>query len=80
MAWDPIGVADIPEAADEYDCMISPLMHQLFAGTEESAVLHWLVAELEDHFGLAANPDRERQAAARITRWRGTRSEELGNQ
>ena len=24
MEWDLIGVAGIPEAADEYDCMISP--------------------------------------------------------
>jgi hypothetical protein len=38
MAWDPIGAAGIPEAADEYDCMISPLMHQLHAGAEESTV------------------------------------------
>jgi hypothetical protein len=27
MAWDPIGVADIPSAAGEYDCMIPPLLH-----------------------------------------------------
>jgi hypothetical protein len=26
MGWDLIGVAGIPEAADEYDCMISPLL------------------------------------------------------
>lgn len=23
MAWDPIGVCGVPEAADEYDCMLS---------------------------------------------------------
>ena len=32
MEWDPIGVADIPSAADEYDCMIPPLLHRLFKG------------------------------------------------
>jgi hypothetical protein len=80
MAWDPIGVAGIPEAADEYDCMISPLMHQLSAGAEESTVAQWLVAELKDHFGLTANPDGERQVATDITRWWHRRSEELGNQ
>ena len=29
MEWDLIGVAGIPEAADEYDCMISPLLRWL---------------------------------------------------
>jgi hypothetical protein len=80
MAWDPIGVAGIPGAEDEYDCMISPLMHQLYAGADESSVAQWLVAELNDYFGLTASPDRERQMAARITRWWSARSEELSNQ
>ena len=34
MEWDPIGVTGIPEAADEYDCMISPLLHLLFEGAD----------------------------------------------
>jgi hypothetical protein len=34
MEWDLIGVAGIPEAADEYDCMISPLLHRLFEGAD----------------------------------------------
>ena len=34
MEWDLIGVPDIPEAADEYDCMISPLLHRLFEGAD----------------------------------------------
>lgn len=32
MAWDPIGVSGVPEVADEYDCMLSPLLHQLHDG------------------------------------------------
>jgi hypothetical protein len=32
MAWDPIGVSGAPEAADEYDCTISPLLRCLFEG------------------------------------------------
>ena len=36
MEWDLVGVAGIPEAADEYDCMISPLLHRLFRGRGHS--------------------------------------------
>jgi len=39
MEWDPIGVAGVPEAADEYDCMISPLMHQVYDGVKEKVTL-----------------------------------------
>jgi hypothetical protein len=38
LAWDPIGVREAPEAQDEYDCLISPLMHKLHDGMTESAL------------------------------------------
>jgi hypothetical protein len=27
--WDPIAIDGVPEAEDEYDALISPLLHQL---------------------------------------------------
>jgi hypothetical protein len=39
MEWDPIGVPGVPEAAQEYDCMISPPLHYLFEGAESVNLL-----------------------------------------
>lgn len=76
MEWDPIGVGWTPEAADEYDCMISPLMHQLHDGTEERDIRRWIVAEVESHFGMRSDSHREAELAANIVRWWSVRSKE----
>ena len=69
LAWDPIGVADAPEAQDEYDCMISPLMHRLSDGVSETEIGDWLIEELRDHFGMSAVEARERELAAQLKQW-----------
>jgi hypothetical protein len=69
MAWDLIGVAGVAEAADEYDCMLSPLLHQLHEGLSVDEIRDWLVAEVEGHFGARADPVRERQLAVRVSAW-----------
>jgi hypothetical protein len=69
MRWDPIGVANAPRAQDEYDCLISPLMHMLHDGASESVVRIWLMSELEDHFGLTADSSREGHVAADLVGW-----------
>ena len=76
MEWDPIGVAGVPEAADEYDCMISPLMHQLHDGDKERVIRRWIVREVEDHFGMRSDPRREAQIAADVIEWCAVRSKE----
>jgi len=55
LEWDLIGVAGIPEAADEYDCMISPLLHRLFDGADARSLAGWISRERSPHFG--AGPD-----------------------
>jgi hypothetical protein len=69
LRWDPIGVATVREAQDEYDCLISPIMHLLHDGAEEAEVRDWLVTELIDHFGMTPNPDRESALAGDLTAW-----------
>jgi hypothetical protein len=69
MTWDLIGVAGVAEAADEYDCMLSPLLHQLHEGLSVDEIRDWLVAEVEGHFGARADPVRERQLAVRVSAW-----------
>jgi len=69
MDWDPIGVAGIEEAADEYDCMISPLMHQLYDGATTDALCSWIGAERTGHFGLGPDDDSDSALAERLTQW-----------
>ena len=69
LTWDPIGVAGVPEAEDEYDCMLSPLIHRLHDGATASEVRDWLVQEMEDHFGMTPVPTREAALASQLTTW-----------
>jgi hypothetical protein len=69
MAWDPIGVGGAPEAADEYDCMIGPLMHQLHDGKSAGDIATWLTTELTDHFGLEPSTDGEGDVAVSLVAW-----------
>lgn len=70
LAWDPIGIATVPEAQDEYDCMISPLLHQLHDGRSASEIAVWVNAELRDHFGMSTEPPERAEAlAAQLTTW-----------
>ena len=69
MRWDPIGVAGAPEAADEYDCMISPLMHRLHRGASDTELAVWLKAEVEQHFGLTPTVEREEALASSLAAW-----------
>jgi hypothetical protein len=68
MRWDPIGVGDAVEAADEYDCMISPAMHKLYDGASDDSLVEW-IAEQRDHFGLSPNPADDRGLAERLRAW-----------
>jgi hypothetical protein len=69
LEWDPIGVAHVAEAPDEYDCMISPLMHQLFAGAAAGDLASWIATERTEHFGLGPDPGRDAELAGRLMTW-----------
>lgn len=69
LAWDPIGVSGWPEAADEYDCLMDPLVRQLDDGASAGTIAAWLCRELGEHFGLDPDPERETALAAELTAW-----------
>ncbi len=69
LAWDPIGIAGWPEAADEYDCLVHPLLRRLQDGTSAEAIASWLCQELADHFGLEPDTERETALATELTAW-----------
>ena len=73
MAWDPIGVSGVPEAANEYDCMISPLLHCLFEGAGTRSLAELISHERSSHFGLGPDVASDRQLAESLTAWWETR-------
>jgi hypothetical protein len=74
MRWDPIGVGDAPQAQDEYDSYISPLLHMLHRHEPIGVLSAWLTKLVEEHIGLPSHPDRERQFAQTLIDWWATRT------
>ena len=50
--WDPIGVADVPEAQDEYDSYIVGVYRLLISGVSERDVAEHLLRIESDWMGL----------------------------
>ena len=69
MERDLIGVAGIPEAADEYDCMISPLLHRLFEGADTRSLADWISRERASHFGPGPDDAQDMRLAESLTAW-----------
>jgi len=65
----PLGVSGYPEAADEYECMISLLMDRLAAGTDTRSLAKWISSRRFWHFGDAADEVRDTQLAEALTAW-----------
>jgi hypothetical protein len=61
--WDPIGVADIPQAQDEYDSYIGQLYGMLIRHEPRHKVVDFLWWVETEHMGLYGN----RQRTERVT-------------
>lgn len=51
--WDPIGVADIPEAQDEYDSYVGPVYRLLVSGASDAELIDYLYATETETMGLS---------------------------
>ncbi|MGD0067497.1 MAG: hypothetical protein ABSB76_29180 [Streptosporangiaceae bacterium] len=69
MEWDPIDVAGIPEAEDECDCMISPLLHHLFEGADTRSLVGWISHERSSHFGLGPDEAADTRLVESLAAW-----------
>ena len=69
LQWDAIGVSDEPDAADEYDCMISPLLHHLFDGASVESLAAWIAKERVEHFGVERDAEADLALATGLVRW-----------
>lgn len=63
--WDPIGVAGIPQARDEYDAYFPHVFSMLKQGLDRSAISDYLVSIEHDHMGLTIS-DRSRERTLEI--------------
>lgn len=64
--WDPIGVAGIPQAADEYDRYAAPIARMINARSSISELAEHLVRIEVDMMGLSGDHDRARSVAAKL--------------
>ncbi len=69
LTWDPIDVADVPEAQDEYDGYIGPLLHLLHGGASVDEVDRYLGEVILAGTGMWREDDRERAFAESLTAW-----------
>lgn len=68
--WDPIGVAGVPQARDEYKNYVPQVFRLLKAtadGKDVVEYLHWLSGE---HMGMGACPDRNAEVVDMLIAWR----------
>jgi hypothetical protein len=50
--WDPIGVADVPEAQDEYDSYVGPVYRLLASGASDAELIDYLYNTETETMGL----------------------------
>ena len=67
--WDPIGVAGMPEAADEYDSYVGQVGTMLHEGATQAAIAEYLTGVRTEHMGLPGREAREDEVAAAVTDW-----------
>jgi hypothetical protein len=69
-SWDPIGVSDVQEAADEYDSYVGPVGQQLREGASADDLVRYLRHVREEWMGLSvATRPLDRDAAERLVDW-----------
>lgn len=68
--WDPIGVAGVPQARDEYDNYVPQVFGLLRAGSEKSVISEYLQMVSEDRMGLSKLTDRANDTASLLVGWR----------
>ena len=61
--WDPIGVSDVPEAADEYDGYVGHVWNMLEQGRNAEALAQYLDEVASARMGLSPHHDTALDAA-----------------
>ncbi|MDM0067065.1 hypothetical protein [Variovorax sp. J31P207] len=76
--WDPIGVASIPGARDEYHGYLPHIFGMLKNGSVEDELAEYLSGVATNRMGLSARPDHDRAIARHLLNWKAALSEQQG--
>lgn len=75
--WDPIGVSEFPEAADEYDSYVPEIYGLLVRRETVQKLVDYLWWLATEHMGLCGDRQRTQQIAERlISAFLGSKSSE----
>ena len=66
--WDPIGIADVPEAQDEYDGYVGGIYKLLIRPCTVAELFEHLWHMETEHMGLSGNRQQTEAFAARLLR------------
>jgi hypothetical protein len=68
--WDPIGVAGVPEARDEYDGYVGAVCTLLWRGADAKSLVDHLVGIADTSMGLPVTHSQAERAANVLLAWR----------
>ena len=58
--WDPIGINNIPEAADEYDSYVTDIYKLLIKDSKPDEIIKYLNKIEVDNMGLSPNAEKQK--------------------
>jgi len=64
--WDPAALVTAGAPADEYECLVGPLLSRLSQHPSCLELSEWLRGLVTEHFGLCKDPE---PFARRVTDW-----------
>ena len=64
--WDPIGVFDVPDAADEYDSYVNGVYRLLIRREPIGSIIDYLWKAETQQMGLCGDPSRTKRVAERL--------------
>ena len=67
--WNPIGIAGIPQARDEYDSYLPQVFSMLIERKDEGEIAAYLTGIADKRMGLTPAPDKASQVASMLTDW-----------
>jgi hypothetical protein len=68
--WDPIGVAGVPQARNEYDGYVEPIFTLLRSGASEADISAHLEQIVVTRMGLPSRKEHSNETASVLTDWR----------
>jgi hypothetical protein len=68
--WDPIGVAQVPEARDEYSGYVLRVLGMLLESANSQALIAFLLEIESAGMGLTPKPEHAHHVAELLLRWK----------